>query len=106
MPLYIQSKSLLSYQVLFVALFLLLGLTCLGVVSLQQLFGYNLVTIGADAENEALLATLGFMGVLGLSIAFMMIYLMREKRITSSDRRQVSAPVSFNERRIRTERRA
>jgi len=105
MSLYIQSKLFFSYQVLFVALFLLMGVACLGVVSLQQLFDYNLVTTGADADNEALLATFGFMGVLGLLIAFIMIYLMREKRQSSSDRRQIFTPVSFSERRIQNDRR-
>jgi len=105
MLLYIQSKSFFCYRVLFVALFLLMGVACLGVVSLQQLFDYNLVTINSDTGNEALFATLSFMGVLGFLIASMMIYLMREKRISSSDRRQTSAPVSFNDRRIQIDRR-
>jgi len=105
MPPYIQSKTFFCYRVLFVALFLLMSVACLGVVSLQQLFDYNLVTIGSDTDNEALFVTLCFMGVLGFLIASMMIYLMREKRISSSDRRQASITLSFNDRRIQSDRR-
>ena len=105
MLLYIQSKSFFCYRVLFVALFLLMGIACLGVFSLQQLFDYNLVITGSETGNEALLATLCFMGVLGFLTASMMIYLMREKRQPASDRRQISKSVSFSERRTGANRR-
>ena len=101
-----QSKSFYYYRLIFVFLFLLMSFACIGIVALEQFAGFNLLDAGNDIDKEALFVTLIFMGALGFFTAFIMLYLMRERRGPVFDRRQFSMSVSFADRRCEPDRRA
>ena len=97
--------SLLYYRLFFVALFLLMGFSTLGIVLLEQYASINIITTESEAEKQALHVALSIMGILGNTTAFIMIYLMRERRHSGPDRRQQSMHTDFSERRTSTDRR-
>jgi hypothetical protein len=53
-----------------------------------------------------LFATSSIIGTLGLFMAFIMIFLMREKRGFIADRREINKPLDFVDRRSNTDRRS
>ena len=98
--------SLFYYRLFFIALFLLLGISAVGTVVLEQSSGINIINTESEVDKKALHVALSIMGTLGISTAFIMIYLMRERRRSGPDRRQQSRSTDFNNRRIKTDRRA
>jgi len=97
--------SLLYFRLFFIALFLLLGVSTVGIVVLEQYAGINIIITESAIDKEALHVGLSVMGILGISTASIMIYLMREKRHPGPDRRQQSIPVDFTDRRKNIDRR-
>ena len=102
---YTRSKLLFYYRLFFIALFLVLGISGIGIVVVEYFAGIRVITTENYAYANALYATSGFMGILGLVTATAMIYLMREKRSDSADRRQIDRPLDFPDRRTAIERR-
>lgn len=97
--------SLLYYRLFFIALFLLLGFSTVGIVVLEQYAGINIIITESEIDKKALHVALSLMGILGISTAFIMIYLMRERRQSAPDRRQQSLPTNFTDQRINIDRR-
>ena len=101
-----RSNTLFYYRLFFVALFLLLGVSGTGIVVLEYYAGIDIIPTETAKEKQAIFTTLSVMGALGLSTAFIMIFLMREKRGSDSDRRKLSKPLDFIDRRSKTDRRS
>jgi hypothetical protein len=88
----------LYYRLIFVGLFLLFGLSALGIVMLEDYAGISIIPLESEIEKQALLSILSVMGVLGTCTGLLILYFMREKR--RADRRQRSSTITFPERRI------
>ncbi|MFV2004975.1 MAG: hypothetical protein ACC650_07185 [Gammaproteobacteria bacterium] len=94
------------YRLFFIALFLLLGISGTGIVVLDYYAGITIIETGSPFDKQALFATLSIMGTLGFFMAFIMIFLMREKRDSIADRREISKPLDFIDRRSNIDRRS
>ena len=106
MPYEIRSNLFLYYRFFFVALFLLLGISCIGTVALGHYADIDIVTTKSEFDEKALYTTLLVMGTLGIIVASMMLFLMREKRGVMNDRRKSSQPFNHaNQRRHVSDRR-
>ena len=97
--------SLLYFRLFFITLFLLLGVSTVGIVVLEQYAGINTIITESKTEKQALHVALNIMGILGISTAFIMTYLMRERRHSAPDRRRQSIPTDFTDRRVNIDRR-
>ncbi|MCK5395072.1 MAG: hypothetical protein KAJ32_03725 [Gammaproteobacteria bacterium] len=102
----IHSNLFLYYRLFFIALFLLLGISGVGIVVLEYYAGIDVVTIDSEFEKEALYTTSVVIGILGLTVALIMIFLMQERRSSTSDRRQLARSLDFPDRRSSTDRRS
>ncbi len=103
----IRSNLFLYYRFFFIALFLLLGISCIGTVALGHYADIDIVTTESEFDKNALHTTLLVMGTLGIMVASMMLFLMREKRGNRNDRRKSSQPFNYaNQRRYVSDRRA
>lgn len=100
-----RSKLLFYYRMIFVILFLLLGVSGTGIIVLEHYAGIELIEIESAADKQAMFATSSVMGALGFFTAFIMLYLMREKRKRPGDRREISKPLDFVDRRLNADRR-
>lgn len=101
-----RSRIIFYYRLFFIVLFLLLGISGTGIVILEYFAGIRVITSESYAYTDALYATSAFMGALGFVTAMVMIYLMREKRSSRSDRRQIDRPLDFPDRRSNIDRRS
>jgi len=106
MPYQIRNNVLLFYRLFFIVLFLLLGVSCIGTVGLEYYADVDIIATESDFDEQALHTTLLVMGLLGLIVATIMIYLMQERRSPQSDRRQLSKSLDFTDRRSSTDRRS
>jgi len=93
------------YRLLFISLFLLLGLTCVGIVISADAFGVEFIHTETDFERDALHTTLLVMSALGFIVAASMVFLLRERRHAKPDRRAQSRPLDFADRRENIDRR-
>ncbi len=100
-----RSDTFTLYRAFFIGLFLMLGIIGIGSVLLENYTELNIFFATSDFENQALQATFIIMGILGFCTAFMMIYLIKERRSRNSDRRTQFEPVDFPDRRSDTNRR-
>jgi len=100
---HIRTNLDLIYRLLFVVLFLLFGLTSLGIVLLEDYLGISIIPLESALEKQALLSVLSVMGILGICAALLVLYFMREKRRT--ERREKSADINYPERRFIDDRR-
>jgi hypothetical protein len=76
-------------------------------VALGHYADINIVTTESAFDEKALHTTLLVMGTLGIMVASMMLFLMREKRGNRNDRRKSSQPFNYaNQRRYVSDRRA
>jgi hypothetical protein len=94
------------YRLFFIVLFLLLGISGTGITVLDYYTGVDIIPINTIADKQALFATSSVMGGIGFFTAFIMIYLMREKRKTTFDRRMINKPLDFIDRRSNKDRRS
>jgi hypothetical protein len=94
------------YRMFFIALFLLLGISGTGIVVLDYYAGITIIETDSPFDKQALFATSSIIGTLGLFMAFIMIFLMREKRGFIADRREINKPLDFVDRRSNTDRRS
>ena len=99
------SKLLYFYRLFFITLFLLLGITGAGILLLECVAGIDVISTESDIDEQALYVSCGFMALFGLITAFIMIYLMKEKRKASIDRRRHDQPLDFTDRRSNIDRR-
>jgi hypothetical protein len=105
MRFHIQSNISLYYRLLFVGLFFVLGVASLGVVFLENYAAVTIVDTISDLDRNAIHSILIVMGILGICTAGIIVYLMQEKRNSVSDRRKVSQPTDFKDRRTNIDRR-
>ena len=103
---HIRSNVALYYRLIFVLLFLLLGIACLGVVILEDYAGLQFIMVESRVDKNAIHSILTVLGILGICTSGIMVYLMQEKRSPGSDRRKVSQETDFEDRRTTPDRRA
>jgi len=101
---HIRSNMTLYYRLFFIALFLLLGISAVGIVALENYAGISIIITESEIDKKALHATLSTMGAFGIATAFIMIFLMRERRRSDPDRRHKSTSIELD-RRINIDRR-
>ena len=102
----IRTNLFFYYRLFFIFLFLLLGTSGVGVVVLESFTSVDVFAAESEFDKKALHTTSLVMGALGFTVAFIMIYLMREKRGITTDRRQLSRPLDFADRRSNLDRRS
>jgi len=102
----IRTNLFFYYRLFFIFLFLLLGTSGVGVVVLEYFTNIDIFAAESEFDKKALHTTSLVMGALGFTVASIMIYLMREKRDFTTDRRQSSRPLDFAERRSNLDRRS
>ncbi len=102
----IRRDSFTLYRVFFIALFLLMGFLGIGSVLLENYTDTRIFFAGSEFDNHALQVTFTIMGILGFCTAFMMVYLLREKRSIKIERRNQFKPLNFTDRRTSKDRRA
>ncbi len=102
----IRTNLSLYYRLFFITLFLLLGVSGVGVVVLEYYAGIDLIVTESDFDDVALYTTSIVLGVLGFIVALTMILLMQERRGLKSDRRQLTESLGFSDRRSNIDRRS
>ncbi len=101
----LRSNMILYYRLFFIALFLLLGSSAVGIVVLENYADIKIIITESELDKEILHITLSTMGAFGIATGLIMIFLMRERRSSDPDRRQSSAPAKLTDRRINIDRR-
>jgi hypothetical protein len=101
----LRSNSVTALQLLFVALFLIMGIAGIGIILLEQ-SGITTITTQLEIDRKAFYAASSFIGVCGLFISSLMIYLMQERRDSGFDRRQRAEQLDFADRRENSDRRS
>ena len=102
----IRTNLCFYYRLFFIFLFLLLGISGVGIAVLEYFTSIDIFAAESEFDKEALHTISLVMGVVGFAVACIMIYLMREKRSSISDRRQLSRPLDFADRRTNLNRRS
>ena len=102
----IRNGSFTFYRVFFIGLFLFMGVLGLGSGLMESYTDTRIFSVGSEFDNHALQLTCTIMGILGFCTAFMMIFLLREKRGIKFERRKQFKPVNFTDRRTSRDRRA
>ena len=102
---HIRSNVALYYRLIFAFLFLLLVITSLGVVILEDYADLQFIMVESRMDKNAIHSILTVLGILGISTSGIMVYLMQEKRSHGADRRKVSQPTDFEDRRTTPDRR-
>jgi cell division protein FtsW (lipid II flippase) len=101
----IRTNLFFYYRLFFIILFLLLGVSGIGIVALESYTSVDIIVTETDFDKKALHTTSLVMGALGFTVAFIMVFLMREKRNSTPDRRQLYRPLDFPDRRSSLDRR-
>ena len=96
---------LFYYKLIFIALLLLLGFCGIGFAGLEYYTDVVIISTDSTDDKQALLAASYVIGTLSFFAALLMIYLMREKRLSSIERRNSSKPLDFINRRSDADRR-
>lgn len=102
----LRSNSVTAFQLLFVALFLIMGIAGIGIILLEQYAGISIITTQLEIDRLAFYAASSFVGVCGLFTSSLMIYLMHEQRDSGFDRRQQPEQLDFADRRGNSDRRS
>lgn len=104
----LRSNSITPFQLLFVALFLIMGITGIGIILLEQsgITTITTITTQLEMDRKAFYATSSFIGVCGLFTSSLMIYLIQERRDSNFDRRQRAEQLDFANRRGNSDRRS
>jgi hypothetical protein len=101
----LRSNSTTFFPLLFIILFLLLGIAGIGIILLEQYAGICIIVTESERDRVALYAASSFIGVFGLCASPLMFYLLRERRDPDFDRRQQSKSIDFSNRRQDSDRR-
>ncbi len=101
----IRANSVPYYRLMFIALFVVLGLVGTGITALDYFLDISILEAGSQGEQDALHATSFFIGMVGFFNASLMTYLLKEKRTPGSDRRRHSQAIHFKDRRSASDRR-
>ncbi len=83
----------------------MLGIIGVGSVLLENYTELNVFFAKTEFDKKALQATFLVMGILGFCTAFIIFYLIKERRGGIIDRRMEFKPVDFSDRRSNTSRR-
>jgi hypothetical protein len=90
---------------IYIILFLLLGIVSLGIVVLEDYAGLQLIMVESRMEKDAIHSILTVMGILGICTSGITLYLIQEKRNHGRDRRKASQATDFEDRRKTPDRR-
>ena len=102
----LRSTSITVFRLFFIFLFLLLGITGIGIILLEQYAGISIIVTESEVDRKALYAASTFIGVFGLSTSSLMFYLMRERRDPDFKRRYRPKLLDFPNRRQDSNRRS
>lgn len=102
----LRSNSTTFFPLLFIILFLLLGIAGIGIILLEQYAGISIIVTESERDRVAIYTASSFIGVFGLFTSSLMFYLLRERRGSDFDRRQQSKPLDFPNRREDSDRRS
>ena len=102
---HIRKNISIYYRLFFVTLFLVFGLSAMGIVLLESFADISIISTESEIDKKFLYATLSMLGFSATCTAFLMIYFMREKRHSYFDRRQQSSSSGFPGRRSNIDRR-
>ena len=83
----LRSNSITAFRLLFIALFLIMGIAGIGIILLEQNADTSIITTPLEIDRKAFYAASSFIGVCGLFTSSLMIYLMQERRDSGFDRR-------------------
>jgi len=106
MSLKIRPASFTLYRITFVALMFAIGIICLGTMLLETYTEIRIIDLEPGIDYDAILATSGVAGFLGLASGCMMYLLMLDRRTVRKDRRQHQQDIGFPDRRTRPDRRS
>jgi len=101
----IRKNSVPYYRLLFIALFLSLGLVGIACAALYYFTGVSLFATISEIDQQALHASVFAIGSICFLSACLMTYLLKEKRNSYSDRRKNSQSIHFRDRRRLADRR-
>ena len=102
----IRSNSVTAFRLLFIALFLILGIAGIGIILLEQYAGIIIIATELEIDRKAFYTASSFIGVFGLFTSSLMFYLMLERRNSGFDRRQQAKQLDFADCRRYSDRRA
>ncbi|MFK5893705.1 MAG: hypothetical protein QM504_10840, partial [Pseudomonadota bacterium] len=97
--------KLTLYRIFFISMFLLLGLTGVGMFFFELFVKTSVFFTEPEVVQQALHITALVIGAAELVSGGLMFYLLQEKRNTNVDRRQHSIVYAFPERRTVSNRR-
>jgi len=102
----LRSNSTTFFPLLFIILFLLLGIAGSGIILLEQYAGISIIVTESERDRIAVYTASSFIGLFGLFASALMFYLFRERRGSDFDRRQQSKPIDVPNRRGNSDRRS
>ena len=105
MSFHIRTNISLYYRLFFVTLFLVSGLSAMGIVLLESFADISIITTESEIDKKFLLAILSILGFSVTCTAVLLIYFMREKRYSRADRRQQSISSVYPGHRSNIDRR-
>lgn len=93
------------YRILFVVLLFSLGLVCLAQLLIEAIYGVSIVTPELQSDHDAIIVGTIVCGLLSTMFGFVMLRLLIDRRMQSSERRQHQLPIDFPDRRSGIDRR-
>lgn len=93
------------YRIFFVVLLFAVGIICLAQLLIEAIYGVSLITPELKSDHDAVLVGTVICGLLSLMFGFIMLRLLIDRRLQSTDRRQRQLPIDFPDRRSGEERR-
>lgn len=101
----IRPMPFVFFRLIFVALLFMVGIICLGTMTLETFTGIRIIDAEPGVDYDAIIATCGVTGFLGMASGSIMLMLMLDRRTIRSDRRQRQHGIDFPDRRTSVDRR-
>lgn len=96
----------LYYRLFFVVLLFSLALVCFAMLAIEYFYGTSMLTPELQSEHDAMLVGSVICGVLSTMFAVIMLRMLTDRRLKSTDRRQQQVAIDFPDRRTGVDRRA
>jgi hypothetical protein len=100
----LRPNSITAFLLLFIALFLIMGIAGIGIILLEQYAGITIIITPLEIDSKAFYTASSFIGVCGLFTSSLMIYLMQERRDSGFDTGQRPEQLDFANRRYNSDR--
>ena len=96
---------LFYYRIIPITLLILLAFFGIGIAALEHYADIVMISAESSKDKQALQTASFVIGTFSFFVALLMIYLMREKRLSNIERRNSSKPLDFINRRSDADRR-